>query len=63
MKWIEQNHSSQANSLSDSQETESPLMCSYWTLPVGGESFQRPLIMFLVDPVVGEGGDSLKQEP
>jgi hypothetical protein len=37
-------------------------MCSHWTLPVGGESFQHPL-MFLDDPVVGEGGYNLKQEP
>ena len=38
-------------------------MCSHWTLPVGGESFQRLLIMFLFDPVIGEGGDILKPEP
>jgi hypothetical protein len=63
MIWIEQNHSSKANSLSDSQETASLLMCSHWTLPVGGESFQHPLIMFLFDPVVREGDEILKQEP
>jgi hypothetical protein len=63
MIWIEQNHSSKAVSLSDSQETASPLMCSHWTLPVGGESFQHPLIMFFVDSVVGEGDEILKQEP
>lgn len=60
---IEQNHSSQAKSLSASQETVSPLMCSHWTLLVGGEFSQHPFIIFLVDPVVGEGGDNLKQEP
>ena len=38
-------------------------MCSHWTLPVGDESFHHPLIMFLDDPVVGEGSDNLKQEP
>ena len=38
-------------------------MCSRWTLPVGGESFQYPRVMFLADPLVGEGGENLKHEP
>jgi hypothetical protein len=38
------------------------LICSHWTVPAGGESFQRLLIMFLFDPVIEED-DILKEEP